>query len=125
MYQLNFKLLKNKTILFGLITIFGLGIKISKSIIKKLGLSKNLKILLLNSKQLSSLTNFLFSLNLILMNNLKKYEYLTFQKKINIKYKKAQRKLENLPVRGQRTHTNARTVKKLRLKSFLTTINNQ
>lgn len=113
MYILDVTLKENKIILLELCTIYGINYYTSQTICKKLGLSKNAK-----TNQLSK--NQIFQLNIILTNEyfskisneLKKIEYLRFQKLVSIKSYRGLRKIKGLPIRGQRTHTNAKTARK-------------
>jgi small subunit ribosomal protein S13 len=52
------------------------------------------------------------SLNLSLNNELKKLKSITLKKLVNIKSYRGLRRVRGLPVRGQRTHTNAKSAKK-------------
>ena len=51
---------------------------------------------------------------LILTNELKKFQSLSLRTLIDIKSYKGLRRLKGLPVRGQRTHTNGKTPKKMK-----------
>lgn len=115
MYILDTKLKDNKIMTLGLTEVYGIGLNTSFKICKKLGLSKNV-----TADQLSK--NHLHSLNFILnneyklkvSNELKKIEFFRLQKLISIKSYRGLRRVKGLPVRGQRTHTNAKTAKKYR-----------
>lgn len=52
------------------------------------------------------------SLNLSLNNELKKLKSIALKKLVNIKSYRGLRRVRGLPVRGQRTHTNAKSAKK-------------
>ena len=52
--------------------------------------------------------------DLIVSNDLKKLQSLFLKKLINIKAYKGIRRISGLPVRGQRTHTNAKTSRRFR-----------
>ena len=54
------------------------------------------------------------SLNLTLNNELKKLKSLTLKTLVSIKSYRGLRRIRGLPVRGQRTHTNAKSAKKNR-----------
>ena len=108
--------LKNKPINLAFKSIFGLGIKNIRLVFKKLGLSENLKVQNLSKKQINILVKKISSLNILLANELLKFQVLNFNKLISIKAIKGYRKSAGLPVRGQRTHTNGKTAKK---KKFL------
>lgn len=83
-------------------------------ICKKLGLSANCKLSQLIPDQHVKLIKLIENSNLLINNNLKKSKIMVAKKLIQIKSYKGIRKLRGLPVRGQRTHTNARTASKFR-----------
>jgi len=113
-YILETKLLENKPIYFSLTKIFGVGQFQSFLICKKLGLSYNCKLSTLTPDQILKLIKFIENLNLLITSNLKKSKILLAKKLVQIKAYKGLRKLRGLPVRGQRTHTNAKTASKFR-----------
>jgi small subunit ribosomal protein S13 len=115
-YLLETKLPENKSVFFALNSVFGIGKKTSFLICKKLGFSLNLKVKNLSAKQASELLKIIDSSKLIAGTELKKIKLLNFKKLISIKSYKGLRKLKGYPVRGQRTHTNASTAKKLNKK---------
>ena len=92
--------------------IYGLGKKRSNLICKKLGIAENLQTSQLINKQIYVLTQYIENSKILLSNNLKKENNLNFQRLVNIKSYRGLRKLKKLPVRGQRTHTNAKIAKK-------------
>lgn len=106
--------LKNKPINLAFQSIFGLGFKNISLVFKKLGFCQNLKVENLSKKQISSLIKKINSLNILLANDLLKFKSLNFNKLISIKSIKGYRKSIGLPVRGQRTHTNAKTARKMK-----------
>nr|YP_010047262.1 ribosomal protein S13 [Eucampia zodiacus]QPJ79928.1 ribosomal protein S13 [Eucampia zodiacus] len=103
-----------KTITYSLQKIFGLGNKTSHKICKKLGFSNNLKVNDLSKEQTFLLIKSIEQSSILINNDLKKKNYTLLKTLIEIKSYKGLRRLSNLPVRGQRTHTNARTVKRLK-----------
>jgi small subunit ribosomal protein S13 len=114
LYLFETELLKNKTVTLALRSIFGSGNFNATSAIKKLGFSRNLKIKNLSKKQIHKLIRVVNSLNILLANDLKKFRLSIFQNLLTIKSTKGFRKSCGLPVRGQRTHTNAKTARKVR-----------
>lgn len=102
---------ENKSIFFSLNYIYGLGKYTSFLVCKKLGFSKNLKIKSLSKEQINKLIKVIASSNLLLATELKKSNLLTAKKLVSIKSYRGLRKNQGLPVRGQRTHTNARTAR--------------
>jgi small subunit ribosomal protein S13 len=113
-YLFEVKLSDEKAVVFALTQIYGINKPSSVKICKKLGFSSNLKIKDLSKEQTSKLLKVIESLNMELAGELKKIKLLTLKKLINIKSYKGFRRNQGLPIRGQRTHTNAKTSKKTR-----------
>jgi len=113
-YLFESKLPEFKSIYFALSYIYGIGKTRSFLICKKLGFSSNLKVKNLSSQQINNILKLIESLNFILANDLKRVNLLVKQKLISIKSYRGLRKKKGFPVRGQRTHTNAKTAKKIR-----------
>lgn len=111
-YIFESELLENKSILIALTQIFGIGNSSSILICKNLGFAQNLKVKNLSKEQLNLLIKTVENLDLSLASDLKKEKLLTFKKLISIKSYRGLRKYQGLPVRGQRTHTNAKTAKR-------------
>ena len=111
-YIFETKLLETKSIFYSLNSIHGIGKKQSSQICNKLGFSKNLKIKQLSKEQVRQLIKVIDSSNLIINKDLKKLNSLITKNLVNLKSYRGLRKIKGLPVRGQRTHTNAQTVKK-------------
>lgn len=105
---------ENKKIIYGLKKIYGLNLSTNIEICKNLGFSTNLKGKDLTKKQQNQLTKYIkenYITDKILKNkileNLQKYKNNQSWRGIRYKLK--------LPVRGQRTHSNANTQKKIPL----------
>ena len=111
-YIFESELPENKSVFLSLTYIFGLGKHNSSLVCKKLGFSGNLKFKNLSKKQLNKIIKVIKLLNLELSSELKKKRLLFFKNSISIKSYKGFRKKSGLPVRGQRTHTNAKSSKK-------------
>lgn len=114
LYLLETKLSENKPVFFALTNVYGIGKSTAFTICKKLGFSCNLKIKDLTQEQISEILQLVESLNITLNNELKKLRSLTLKKLISIKSYKGLRRVRGLPVRGQRTHTNAKSARKNR-----------
>lgn len=112
MYLFESKVSENKPIKVALNLIYGLNNSTSEKIIKKSGFSKNFKFKLITNEQITNLIKVINSLNLKVSTSLKKYKYSIFKKLVDLKSIKSFRLNRGLPVRGQRTHTNARTARK-------------
>ena len=113
-YILETKLPENKSVFFALTKIYGIGKNTAFLICKKLGFSINLKVKELTQEQVSEILQTVESLDLTLNNELKKFKSLSLKKLISIKSYRGLRRKKGFPVRGQRTHTNAKTAKKIR-----------
>lgn len=113
-YILETELPENKSIYFSLTKIFGIGKFQSFLICKKIGLSHNSKLSKLTSNQIIKLVKLIENSSLLINSNLRKYKITLINKLIQIKTYKGIRRLRGLPIRGQRTHTNAKTASKIR-----------
>ena len=115
LYLLETKLLNKKSVLLELTKIYGINKPIAFIICKKLGFLINLKLKDLTQTQIQDLLNVIESLNLKLNNELKNFKAQSLRKLISIKTYRGLRRIRKLPVRGQRTHTNAKSVKKINI----------
>jgi small subunit ribosomal protein S13 len=113
LYLLETKLPENKSIFFALTYIYGIGKKTSILLCKKLGFSINLKVKNITQEQSIEILKIIDSSQLLLSNELKKFKILTLKKLVSIKSYRGLRKSRGFPVRGQRTHTNAKSASKL------------
>lgn len=105
---------ENKSVYTSLSEIYGIGKNNSLLICKILGFSSNLKIKDLSKEGLVNLEKTIESFNFVLAGDLKKSKQLGSKKLTSIKSYRGLRRYQGLPVRGQRTHTNAKTAKKRR-----------
>jgi small subunit ribosomal protein S13 len=113
-YIFESELPENKSVYFALINIYGIGKSNAFLICKKLGFSTNLKIKNLSKEQSNKLVKTIEFLNIELASDLKKLKLLIAKKLVYIKSYRGLRRNQGLPVRGQRTHTNAQTARKRR-----------
>jgi len=111
-YLLETKLSERKSIFFSLIKIYGIGKANAFNLSKKLGFSPNLKVKDLSVSQIAHLIKLIETSNLVVNVELQKLQTFTLKKLISIKSYRGLRRLKGLPVRGQRTHTNAKTAQK-------------
>jgi small subunit ribosomal protein S13 len=111
-YLFESELPKNKSLSFALCSIYGLGRTHAFSICKTLGFSKNLTVQALSKEQVSKLIKYIESLDILIAGDLLKARLLVAKKLISIKSYRGLRRYQGLPIRGQRTHTNARTSRK-------------
>ena len=114
MYILENQLNVNKSIFLSLTEVYGLGKNTSFKICKNLGFSNNLKVKHLSKIQIKNLLTYINNSDLKINDQLKQFKILSIQNLISIKSYRGLRKIKGLPVRGQRTKTNAKTAKKLR-----------
>jgi small subunit ribosomal protein S13 len=112
LYIFESELPQNKSIIFALVSIFGIGKFHANLFCNKLGFSKNLKVKNLSKEQITKLIKLIELSNKTIGNDLKKLRLLKTKKILSIKSYKGLRRKQGLPVRGQRTHTNARTSRK-------------
>jgi small subunit ribosomal protein S13 len=103
---------EDKSIALALTNIYGLSNTTAKRICKKLGFLSNLKTKYLTPGQLDAVIEEVKGLNLKLAGDLRKSQTLNIQRLISIKSYRGLRILQGLPVRGQRTHSNAKSAKK-------------
>ena len=111
-YLFESELPENISVIFALQRVYGIGKKNSSLICKKLGFSINFKIKHLSKDQITDILNLIEYLNLVIASDLKKIKNLITKNLISIKSYRGLRRIQGLPVRGQRTHTNAKTARK-------------
>lgn len=111
-YLFESELSLNKSLPFALCKIYGLGKTQTFSICKKLGFSKNVTIQVLSKEQVSKLIKYIESLNILIAGDLLKARLFIAKKLVFIKSYKGLRRYKGLPIRGQRTHSNAKTSRK-------------
>ena len=100
----------NKKVEFGLTYIFGIGLKSSQDILKKLKISFDKRIKDLNDQEVASIQKEI-SNNYVIEGACRKKVFMDIDRLIKIKSYRGIRHKKGLPVRGQRTKTNARTRK--------------
>lgn len=112
LYLLETKLPENKSVFIALTYIYGIGESTSLKLCKKLGFSLNFKLKNLTEEQILEILKLIESLGLKTNNELKQLKSQILKNLIEIKSYRGLRKSKGLPVRGQRTHTNAKSAKK-------------
>lgn len=100
----------NKRLEVSLTYIFGIGRTLSNQIIDKLGLSKDMRARELNEDQIARL-NAILSAEYVVEGDLRRQVQNNIKRLIGIHCYRGMRHRLGLPVRGQRTRTNARTRK--------------
>jgi small subunit ribosomal protein S13 len=109
---LGVNLLNKKKIYVALTAIYGIGITRSKKILKDLNIDENKKVSELNDNDISSLRDLLESDIYKLEGDLRRLISQNIKRLIEINSYRGRRHTKGLPLRGQRTRTNNRTVRK-------------
>ena len=117
-YFLNTNLNNKKKVYIALTKIYGLGFHQTSQICDELGISSEKRVKQLTQSELEKLTNFITQ-NYDIGIDIKKSKLQNIQRLIKIGTYRGFRHIEGLPVRGQKTHGNSRTVRKLKLTSQL------
>ena len=110
-YLVNTNLNNKKKVYLALCDIYGLGKYQAKQICIQLGISDNSRMIQLTSFQLEQLTQ-LITQEYNIGIDLKRAVQQNIQRLVKIASYRGFRHIEGLPVRGQRTHGNSRTVRK-------------
>lgn len=116
-YIVNTNLNNKKKVYVALSAIYGIGKFQSKQLCIQIGISENERINQLTGFQLDQLTQ-LMTQQYILGIDLKRKVNQNIQRLVQISSYRGFRHTEGLPVRGQRTHGNSRTVRKLKINTL-------
>lgn len=100
---------KNKRVVIGLTSIYGIGNTTSKNILKAAGIDENIKVGNLTDEQVNLIRAEIS--NLKIEGALRSEMQMNIKRLIDIGTYRGKRHRRGLPVRGQRTRTNARTRK--------------
>lgn len=100
---------RNKRIVIALTSIYGIGVSTSKKILSKLGISEDIKVSNLTDDQVNQIRNAVSELKI--EGALKSEIQMNIKRLMDIGTYRGKRHRKGLPVRGQRTRTNARTRK--------------
>lgn len=111
-YVLETKIRSNKSVFISLQRVYGIGESKAKLICKNLGFSENLKVKNLTEKQQAKILNFTELKKIITGSELRQKLKIINKKLTNMKSYRGLRRIDGLPVRGQRTHTNSKSSKK-------------
>lgn len=117
-YLIKTEIPDNKKVTIALKQVFGIGSKTNITICKSLGITKKTRVKDLTNKLKLSISKFI-NANYTVGQNLKQKIKETIRKRLNSKDQKAIRLKNGFPIRGQRTHTNAKTTKTLSSKLIL------
>ena len=112
LYIFDKEISNSNSILYSLTVLYGINIFQSKRICKNIGINPQTTINKLKKNQLNRLINYI-NKNIKIEQLLKKLKKDQLNKLLDIKTNRGIRRNFGLPVRGQRTHTNAKTSKKL------------
>ena len=116
MYILETKVTKTHFIKLSLSKIYGIGHSRALLICKKLGFSKNLKLKHLSEDQILKIIKLIELLKFSITSDLKQFRVSIIKKLVFLKSYRGFRRIKGLPVRGQRTHTNAKSAKNNQIK---------
>ena len=107
---------KKKNIVCALTYIHGIGFASAKKIVQLAKINDIVKTDNLTTEQIISLREILENINLKLEGDLKRFNGLNIKRLNEINCYRGKRHRNNLPVRGQRTRTNARTKRRSKKK---------
>lgn len=100
---------RNKRVVIGLASIFGIGVSTSKQLLSKLGINENTKVSALTDDEVNKIRTEIGFIKI--EGALKSEVQMNIKRLIDIGTYRGKRHRRGLPVRGQRTRTNARTRK--------------
>jgi small subunit ribosomal protein S13 len=101
---------REKRIVIGLTYIYGIGKSTAERILAKVGIDVNIKVKDLSVEQEKNLREVILD-DYVVEGDLRTQKAMDIQRLMEINCYRGIRHKQNLPVRGQRTHTNARTRK--------------
>nr|YP_010616488.1 ribosomal protein S13 [Peronosclerospora sorghi]WAU47953.1 ribosomal protein S13 [Peronosclerospora sorghi] len=113
LYIFNKTISNSKKILYSLTILYGINKFQSKKICKNIGINPKITLDKIKSNQINRLITYI-NKNLKIEHFLKKKKTERLNELLEIKSNRGIRQNQGLPVRGQRTHTNAKTTKKLK-----------
>ncbi len=100
----------NKRVEYGLTYVYGIGLKFSQDILNKIGIDFNTRVRSLTDEQVTAIQKEI-SANYLVEGALRKKVAMDIRRLQEIESYRGLRHKKGLPVRGQRTKTNARTRK--------------
>jgi small subunit ribosomal protein S13 len=101
---------QNKLVRIGLTSIYGIGVKLSGEICKNLNISPSKRVNQLTDDEILKIREYIDK-NFDVEGELRRETSLNIKRLIDLASYKGSRHKKKLPVRGQRTHSNARTRK--------------
>ena len=102
---------KEKRFLIALTSVYGIGIGTAKNMCLKLGIDFNLKAYQVSEDKISKLRSLIDKEGILLEGDLRRKISSDIKRLTDISCYRGIRHVKKLPVRGQRTHTNAKTRK--------------
>ena len=108
-----YELHSSKHLEISFLKIYGIGKNRSKFLIKSLGFTSNFKSKQLNDFNLNRILSIIKKKKFKIKKNLKKKKIINLKRLVELKTYKGLRRIQGLPVRGQRSRSNAKTSKKL------------
>lgn len=102
---------KEKRIEVGLTYIYGIGLALSKKVLAKAGVNPDVRVKNLKDDEVARIQNTINTENLKVEGDLRREVSMNIKRLIDIGTYRGSRHRKGLPVRGQRTKTNARTRK--------------
>ena len=100
----------NKRIIVALTYIHGIGLKTSETICENVGIDQSKRVNELNDSEIMSIREFIDG-NVMVEGDLRREKSMNVKRLMDLGCYRGLRHRRGLPVRGQRTHTNARTRK--------------
>ena len=91
--------------------LYGVGRTLSNKVLKEAGISPDKRAKDLTDKEVAQITATIQKMNIKVEGDLRRENQQNIKRLIDIRSYRGSRHLKGLPVRGQRTHTNARTRK--------------
>jgi small subunit ribosomal protein S13 len=117
LYIFNKTISDSNSILYALTILYGINKYQSKKICKNIGINPQITINKLKNNHVNRLIKYI-NKNIKIEQLLKKEKKDRLNELLEIKLNRGIRQSQGLPVRGQRTHTNAKTVRKYRTVTF-------
>ena len=105
---------KDKKLVFALTAIHGIGIKSAQKLVQQAGINLQTRTKDLTVQQQVTIRQQLENSSLNLEGELRRFNGLNIKRLSEINCFRGQRHRNNLPVRGQRTRTNSRTIRKVK-----------
>lgn len=102
---------KNKPIVYALRYIYGVGLTRAQEIVKHVGIDPSIRAFQLNEEQISKIMAYINKNNWVVEGDLRREIHANIKRLQSLKNYRGMRHIKGLPVRGQRTSTNARTRK--------------